>query len=290
MKIQTMSVVAGDERCNAHCPFCIGKVTINEKLVTKSPEINKPKLRKAVMLAKQGGVTHIIITGKGEPTLNLRQITEFVKLLSKDFPFIELQTNGLNLLDNEDTVKVWADNGLTAISISVVHFSRRRNAEIYTRGKLYPDLNEITKLLHRHGILARLNFTMMHGYISSTLEFQEAVNYSKEIGVDHLTFRPLSFPTNPNPEHKEINDWIMEHTLNSSTLHELRKYPEYNGGIKLMQLPHGGVVYDFQGQNLCMTDCLTMSPSSEDGLRQIIFYPSGKLTYDWQYKGAILMR
>ena len=57
-----------------------------------------------------------------------------------------------------------------------------------------------------------------------------------------------------------------------------------------MQLPHGGVVYDFQGQNLCMTDCLTMSPSSEDGLRQIIFYPSGKLTYDWQYKGAILMR
>jgi molybdenum cofactor biosynthesis enzyme MoaA len=293
MKIQTMSVIAGDERCNAHCPFCIGKATIDEKV--KKVEINKKKLKKAIMLAKQGGVTNIIITGKGEPALNRKQVDEYILLLADHFPFIELQTNGLNLLNvtttnNEDWVECWARSGLTAISVSVVHFSPYLNASIYTKGKAYPSLEEISKLLHKHGLLMRLNFTMMTGFISSTMELKAAINYCKEIGVDQVTFRPLKLPSRLRTENKEINDWIMRHLLSAGMIHEIKEYPGNNGAVKLMELSHDAVVYDYQGQNLCMTDCLTVSPTSEEGLRQIIFYPDGRLTYDWQYEGAILMR
>jgi len=42
------------------------------------------------------------------------------------------------------------------------------------------------------------------------------------------------------------------------------------------------------GTEACNANCLTVKPE-EEGLRQIIFWPSGRVTYDWQYEGAILL-
>ena len=57
---------------------------------------------------------------------------------------------------------------------------------------------------------------------------------------------------------------------------------------KILSLSHGGNIYDIDGQNLCYTNCLTTSPSTEE-LRQIILYPDGTISFDWKYKGAFLM-
>jgi hypothetical protein len=51
---------------------------------------------------------------------------------------------------------------------------------------------------------------------------------------------------------------------------------------------HGAIVYDYRGQNVCLTDALTIEPET-DKIRQLIFFPDGHLRYDWQYKGAILI-
>ena len=58
--------------------------------------------------------------------------------------------------------------------------------------------------------------------------------------------------------------------------------------ILVMTLIHGAQVYDVQGQNVCLTDSLTIDAKSDD-LRQLIFFPDGHLRYDWQYAGAILL-
>ena len=42
------------------------------------------------------------------------------------------------------------------------------------------------------------------------------------------------------------------------------------------------------GQNICLSDCLTVD-SREDDIRTLIFYGDGRLTYDWQYEGAVLL-
>ncbi len=55
-----------------------------------------------------------------------------------------------------------------------------------------------------------------------------------------------------------------------------------------MTLMHGAVGYDVGGQNVCLTDCLTLDASNED-IRQLIFFPDGRLGYDWQYEGAVLL-
>jgi hypothetical protein len=61
------------------------------------------------------------------------------------------------------------------------------------------------------------------------------------------------------------------------------------GGARLQVLPHGAVVFDYRGQNVCLTNCLTIQPEAEQ-IRQLIFFPSGTIAYDWQHKGATLLR
>jgi hypothetical protein len=51
---------------------------------------------------------------------------------------------------------------------------------------------------------------------------------------------------------------------------------------------HGAEVFDVDGQNVCMSDCLTNDASNGD-IRTLIFYSNGRITYDWQYEGAVLL-
>lgn len=58
-------------------------------------------------------------------------------------------------------------------------------------------------------------------------------------------------------------------------------------GTLLLSLPHGGEVFDLDGQNLCMTNCLTHAPDPES-IRQLI-YVDGHIRYSWQYEGATII-
>jgi hypothetical protein len=58
-------------------------------------------------------------------------------------------------------------------------------------------------------------------------------------------------------------------------------------GTRLRELVHGAIIYDYKGQNICLSDCLTMNPK-DNSIRQVIFFPDGHVRYDWQHEGAIL--
>ena len=47
-------------------------------------------------------------------------------------------------------------------------------------------------------------------------------------------------------------------------------------------------VYDADGQNLCVSDCLTYEPGSDD-IRTLIFYSDGKIMFSWEFNGARLL-
>lgn len=135
MKITTFSIVAGSLACNARCPFCVARMTPQNNIGTKEPEVNWRNFRKACLLAKQAGTTTVLITSKGEPTLFPDQITTFLEKLGEfDFPIIEMQTNGILIADgkiDDETLKRWYDLGLTTVAISIVHYDPKKNHEIY---------------------------------------------------------------------------------------------------------------------------------------------------------------
>jgi molybdenum cofactor biosynthesis enzyme MoaA len=288
MQIRTFSIVAGSMACQARCRFCIAGQTPANGIGTKEPPINWRNFRKACRLAKDGGCVTAMITSKGEPTIFPDQITKFLTELAPfDFPILELQTNGLLIAEGKVTdehLKTWYDLGLTTIAISVVHYDAAKNKEQYTPKKDYIDLPKLIKKLHDAGFSVRLAPVLLKGYIDSAAELEKMVDFARANGVEQLTCRPVV--KTDESESLAIRDWTAEHCLSGEQFDEIRTYVQTKGAL-VQTLAHGALVFDIKGQNVCLTNCLTVNTDEEE-LRQIIFFPDGHVRYAWQYSGAIL--
>ncbi len=292
MKIQTFSIIAGSEACNARCPFCVSKMTPSCGLdELKEPEVNWRNFRIACMLAKQSGVTTAMFTGKGEPTLFPAQITTYLNRIEKyEFPLIEMQTNGIMLAQQpkkyDDYLKSWYERGMTTIAISIVHYDPAPNKVIYLANRTdYMDLPKLIDKLHGFGFSVRLTCIAAKDYIDSSEKLYKLVQFAKLNRVEQLTITPVNKPE--HPEHQEAWDWTNAHHLTEDQLNEIRNYLQEKASL-LMKLAHGAVVYDLDGQNICLNNCLTVQPEAEE-MRNLIFFPDGHLRYYWQYSGAVLL-
>jgi len=292
MKIQTFSIVTGGSACNARCPFCISKMTPAEGITPTAPEINWRNFHKACLLAKQCGVTTVMLTGKGEPTLYPEQISEYLDRLERhSFPIVELQTNGIAIAKNPEEykkhLKFWYQMGLTTVSISVAHYSAAKNREIYLADKEeYPSLTNLVIMLHEIGFSVRLSCVLIRGFIDNENELASLIRECRVLDIEQLTLRPVNKPDNPKMS-EEMELWFINNGIGWESLEEMESYLRRKGH-QLMKLIHGGVVYDVDGQNVCLSNSLTIDPNTEE-LRQLIFFPDGHLRYDWQYEGAILL-
>ncbi len=308
MKIQTFSIVIGTQACDAHCPFCVSHTTGFENL-PKTKEIHHRNLAKAIQLAKISGTTTVLLTGKGEPTLYPEEIKFYLLQLQGHFPFIELQTNAIQMgyvadahygahlnsyvRINREMLDEWIDLGLNTIAISVVGVHRQHNEQIYRIA--YPHLHRTVNYLHQIGFSIRLCVMMMHGMVDNPEEVREVVKWCKNEKIEQLTIRPIRRPNakigiagliDPTPEDR----YVAEHGLRSDQEQAIRESVEQNAN-KIMTLMHGAHearIYDYGGQNICVSDCLTVEPNSDE-IRTLIFYGDGKLMYDWQYDGARLL-
>jgi organic radical activating enzyme len=285
VKFGTMSIVVGGPACNASCPFCVSKQTGMNGL---DKEGNLSRLGNAAMLARQGGVSTVLLTGKGEPTLYPDEITRILShnlnhrfdvpftLLRDTFPLIELQTNGLNMLEPETQTRVaiWKQLGLTTICLSVVHWESEMNQKIYTPNKEYPELSKTINSLHELGFSVRLSCIGLDGYIDTPSRFLSFVHAAKHWGVEQFTWRPV-YGSNPN------------YYMPKEGVEKIKAYCDEMGTL-LLEMGHGALVYDLHGQNVCLTNCLTETTNTEE-IRQLIYFPDGHLRYSWQYEGAIIL-
>jgi molybdenum cofactor biosynthesis enzyme MoaA len=291
-----MSIVCGTTACNAQCPFCVSKTTPGTELDIK---VNWRNLKVACKLAEKAGATTCLITGKGEPTLSPHLITDYLKVVQDYFPFIELQTNGIKL--NELNVittssigerdispkflsylQLWYELGLTTICISAVSIDQYKNREIY--GMDYPLISPIAKMLTDIGFTVRLSIMMLQKYVWLPEHIENLINFCKLNYCKQLTIRPIQRPENIN---NKFSLWVDEHTLTKKQEINIKNFLSKRA-TPVLNLAHGATVYDFNGQNVCLANCLTTN-DTDDNMRQIIFYPDGTIGYDWKYKGASLL-
>jgi molybdenum cofactor biosynthesis enzyme MoaA len=291
MKIDLYSIVAGSTACNAKCPYCVSKMTPSQGVSSEEPEVNWRNLMIGAKLARDAGAFTAMITGKGEPTVFPDQLTKYVDSLSSaGFPIIELQTNGIFFGEQKEkyasALKAWYYKGLTTIAISVAHHDNEKNRQVFLPHKeSYPDLEKTIGMLHDIGYSVRLSCVMAKDYVDSASELEDMIAFSKKNKVEQLTLRPVNKPN--KTVDSSVYDWADGHKLEKQPLEDMEKYLTGNGK-PLLRLSHGGVVYDVGGQNVCLTNSLTIKPESEE-IRQLIFFPDGHLRYDWQYEGAVLL-
>lgn len=288
MQIQNFTILAGTNACNARCPYCISRMTPLNGMERKK-KINWRNFRKACVLTQKSGVDSVIISGKGEPILFPHEITQFLRYLNRfEFPIIELQTNGI-LLDLQYSkykkfLKQWYKLGLTTIALSVVHYLDGENRKIFTNPDDYMDLSGLIKKLHCLGFSVRLACVMIKGYIDTPKKITKLLEYAKNNQVEQLTVRPVNKPY--FTEEKQSCKWVEKNSLSKKQKELIKVFFEKNA-VPLIRYDYGAVVYDYKGQNICITNSLTSNPEST--VRQLIFFPDGHLRYDWQYKGAVII-
>lgn len=301
MKIQTYSILVGTKACNACCHYCVAKMTPGFNIPQEKPkihwfppvgipEINWKNFETGCKFAAKSDVSTVLITGKGEPTLFPYQITDYLeRLQAHSFPFIELQTNGIALFQEhnryDSCLEKWRELGMTTVAISVVHYKDQKNKEIFQPEGNYMNLFILIEKLHSLGFSVRLSVVMIKDYIDSINEVKNLVTFAKGNQVEQLTIRHVEQPEKGGS--LAIRKWISEHRLRKEQLDSIRDFLKKEG-TKLLRLVHDAVVYDLDGQNICFTNALTISPNPEE-VRQLIFFPDGHLRYDWQYPGAILL-
>jgi len=302
MKIQTFSIVVGTEACNAGCQFCVSHTTGFDTL-PPNREINKKNLHKASILAKQSGCTTVLLTGKGEPTLYPDEITKYLKKLQAyDFPFIELQTNAIQIGhevlepprgDKMLPLHEWSELGLNTVAISVVDIDSANNQQVYLHHRpnvKYPDLQKTVERLHTCGFSVRLCLMMHKGMIDSFSKVEKVAEWCKKNGVEQLTIRPIRRPLLPVLGSDSFQQYINNNGLTETQITNisLSLTTDATHILTLMNGAHKAKVYDLHGQNICLSDCLTVEPVSDD-IRTLIFFSDGKLFFDWQFTGARLL-
>ena len=289
MKIQTFTIVVGGNKCNASCPYCVSKLTGKSTCSDKIEDINIRNFHKACKFAKMSGVSTVLLTGKGEPLLYPDHITRYLKILEPyNFPFIELQTNGIEFeVLSGHLLEKWYKLGLTTISLSCVGLCPDDNGEIFGRNLR---LAENIKMLHNFGFSVRVSCIMLKSCIDSISTIIDFTKWCKENKVEQFTVRPVTnikySDCDTDAKHK-IYNWINEHKLDKSDINKIKEYFDVNA-IILLDLAHGARVYDYKGQNLSISNCLTESTNPDD-IRQLIYYQNGRLMYSWIYPGAIII-
>lgn len=291
MKFKMFSVIVGSAACIAKCPFCVSCETPNKENL-KECEINWRNLKIAANLANRSNVDTVMLTSRGEPLLFPDQITSYLEHLKEfNFPFIELQTNGILLQKNQRKydkyLKEWYDLGLTTITISVVSHHPEINRKNYIQdGSEYIDLPSLIKYLHELKYCVRLTCVCCKNIMDNSQKVDEFIKFAKENKVEQVTLRPL----NDEYRRKSAHDWILKNKMTEENKKEIRNFLEKKG-TKLLELDRIGTIYDVDGQNVLFSVPLTKytRDTKPENLRNLIFFQDGHLRYEWEMEGGILL-
>jgi len=286
MKAHTFSIVVGTAACNASCPFCVSKMT--QSPAGKQAPIRWDRFETACKIAEQArdGLISVVLTGVGEPLLCPEDIDEYLTEIGHRFPLVELQTNGILVggVGMSDWWKLWKCEGLTQVSISIAHIDSVRSNRIMGIEAKY-NYWDAVKYLKEAGFSVRLNCTMTKSGTYIPWQVVDLIDRCKMNGVDKLTLREVVAPS--DPRNAEVAAWVKDEKPHGASA-RLRQHLELNGAHRLLKLPHGGIVYDVDGQNVAVATCLTKTTDPND-IRQIIFFPDGRIAYDWQHPGARIL-
>ena len=288
MKFKMMSVIVGTEACIAKCPFCVsGEKPCKENLI--EPEINWRNFDIACNLANRSNVDTVVLTSRGEPLLFPEQITEYLRRMEKyNFPFIELQTNGILLLKEDvlNYLPLWYDFGLTTVCISIVSEKYEKNKNNYTPNGPYMDLGKTIEKIHKLGFSVRLACVMCKNITSSVSDIKDLITFCKENKVEQLTLRPV----NDEFRRESAKLWIEKNKLFDKDKICIKEWLD-NSGTLLLELERLGYVYDINGQNVMFSHPLNMNTRdiNPDNGRQLIFFQDGHLRYEWEKEGGVLL-
>lgn len=273
MKANNLTVSINTPECAKNCFFCISKMTGE---VTYDQELFWKNLPKARRLAQSSGVINVLITGKGEPLDNLDDLFEVISFFHESHFSVELQTNGIKLVNQPELVYLLQNEGLNVLAISVV--------DPYDLSWIRVALLQAEQL----GLVTRVTIVLNDSWGNTS--FDDILEYCKTNKVSQLTVRIPTIPAKcvDTEESKEVQEWIVNQNpeIQNSILTQMYAKTQNSDLIRI--LPFGPSVYDVQDIAVTtMFHCIQESNDHED-IRSLIYQADGHLYTAWDKKSSIL--
>jgi molybdenum cofactor biosynthesis enzyme MoaA len=276
IRAATFSICVGTNWCNAGCPFCISKAT-GTKAIPKPTTPDWDNFDRAVRAAQIDRVKNVLLTGTGEPTGYPDLIEEYLERMDRQFPFVDLQTNGI--LIDDFPLRTWRRKGLSTVCLSVASMNYELNQKLMRASDPVDIIGAIVKI-QSVGLTARLNFTMMAGGVDSFQKVVEIVDWARELkNPIQLTFRDVATPSKDDCFDPAIYETIKD--LQVDITPQLFEVLSKEAVVHL-EYDYGGIVWGWKGQNLLTSNCIT-SDTDPKKQRQLIYFPNGEIGYDWKY-------
>jgi hypothetical protein len=232
----------------------------------------KENLLRVQSLAGRIGVTHVLITGKGEPFENPELLQEVCSMFYHDYP-IEIQTAFKDFTKDHMSILAYTD----VLAISVDH----------------PDqLDDVGwwQELTAHNFIVRLSVILSNRFDGFKLGW--FIEKCKELGIRQLTIRLPTVPKNRRgtPLSDKTAEWIEHNTIPYIYERILSEVDEYaNKGMitHIRDLQFGADVWDIDGISFTsMKYCV--ESNNGDTIRSLIYQSDGHLYTTWDSPGSIL--
>lgn len=291
----SLSVPVGGFACNARCKFCVASMTPLNGVTAKAVEPDWDKFRQACAFARKHGVTQIMLTGKGEPTLWPDLVTRHLEAMQPfGFEHIDLQSNAIAIANRkpvtDEHLRRWRELGLTLVAISIVSTDAELNRRTYTPyQKQYIDLANVIADLHKFGFQVRLSVVLLDGFIDDAAKLAELMRFAHENKVEQVTVRPVAKPEESRDD--AVTQYVETNFLKADQRASMQAWLDEHAEL-VRSLPWGGEIYKVSatGQNLCVTNCLTRDDPAVEVGRQLIYFPSGAVSESWEEESVDLLK
>lgn len=270
MKAQNLTISVPNRGCDKACGYCISKITGELKTDESLFLRNMPKVKR---IAESANVSSILITGKGEPTLNPGAI-DFIVETFKDYP-IEIQTNGIAMLRNFSKYR-------TVIPpINVIAFSIDSPDQLYSYKRMF-------NYLHDSGVVVRI--TLNSNNLFRNWAAKDMISFCEAFGVRQLSIRKLTVPNyvdsiKLDTAGEKAVTWIKENGDDSL-------YVSLQNDLKtkrlIRKLPFGALVYDYDGISVIAFEYCIQDENDGENIRSLIYQEDGHLYTSWDTPASIL--
>jgi len=283
MRAQNLAIsIPKTETCDKNCPYCVSKMTGFLK-----PNMNLfwRNIKKAKTLATHANITSVLITGKGEPTQDMKNVIDVLEYF-EEFP-TELQTNGKTLYEDlpnkgaypfvkSNMIEKLADAGLNVLAISIDNPNEML--------KYQPLVEEAQE----HGILVRYTINVTDRF--KGFAFEAILGGCKLANVDQFSMREVTIPTDAvdTLESEMAQAWIKKHVppkLTTNLKMEMVAALE-NSGRFLMSLPYGAKLYDLNGISVTWFDYCVQDSNEGNDIRSLIYQEDGHMYLAWNSKAS----
>ena len=260
--------------CMNNCSFCIYKQHGSKfvDLYLEDKERWCVEIEKRLRYVAER-VDAVMITGQGEPILNLQYIQQVTALLEKVSPnltHIELQTSGVGLT-SEKLDELFA-TGIRVISLSVPALEKDAIIEIMQVPTSYNyDPFELVKLIKSVGFTLRLSVAMTSWFDDFTID-EVMHKLQVEWAPDQVSFKKLYGAEGLSS--KKYDTFV----------HEFKEDPKNK---KLEQLAIGVWKYDSNGIAVVWNDDCMVQYNQEKP-RYLILQSDGKLYTRWDSKASLI--